>query len=75
MIGTNNTMPEIGFCEDCTHWQPPNNKMGVCLKTIDDYRKGVGIMTDDGWESGMYTGPQFGCVHFDDLEEAIEEHE
>jgi len=49
--------------------------MGVCLKTIDDYREGVGIMTDDGWESGMYTGPQFGCVHFDDLEEAIEEHE
>jgi hypothetical protein len=73
MIGTNNTMPEIGFCEDCAYWQPPNNKMGVCLKTINDYRKGVGIMTDDGWESGMYTGPQFGCVHFEDLEEDVQD--
>jgi hypothetical protein len=66
---------EIGFCEDCAWWEPPNNKMGLCLKTIHNYMEGVGIMTDDGWEAGMYTGPKFGCVHFEDSEQDIEDIE
>ena len=54
------------YCEDCKHWQEPNNKMGTCLKTINGWRDGVGTMSDDGWESGIYTGPRFGCVHFEE---------
>ena len=68
------------YCEDCKHWQEPKsvdsslwdllnilyNKMGTCLKTINGWREGVGTMSDDGWESGIYTGPRFGCVHFEE---------
>ena len=40
--------------------------MGLCIKTITGWRDGVGTMSDDGWEAGIYTGPDFGCVHFED---------
>ena len=40
--------------------------MGLCIKTIHGWRDGVGTMSDDGWEAGIYTGPDFGCVHFED---------
>ena len=63
------------YCENCKHWKQPNHKMGECLKTINDWREGVGTMSPNGWEGGMYTGPRFGCVHFeeDDREETEEE--
>jgi hypothetical protein len=22
-------------------------------------------VSDDGWEAGIYTGPEFGCVHYE----------
>ena len=50
------------YCEDCKHWKQPNHKMGECLKTINDWREGIGTMSPNGWEGGMYTGPRFGCV-------------
>ena len=59
----------MGYCEDCRFWREPNNKMGMCLKTIDGWEEGVGTMSDDGWEAGLYTGPLFGCVHFEEVEE------
>ena len=54
------------YCEDCKHWKQPNHKMGECLKTINDWREGIGTMSPNGWEGGMYTGPRFGCVHFEE---------
>tara|TARA_Y100001951_G_C11200239_1_gene216683 strand:- start:261 stop:497 length:237 start_codon:yes stop_codon:yes gene_type:complete len=52
------------YCEDCNYWREPNNKMGMCLKTIDGWEAGVGTMADLEWEAGIYTGPKFGCIHF-----------
>jgi len=60
------------YCEDCKYWREPNRKMGMCTKTINGWKEGIGTMTyvnyvlnDDGWEAGIYTGPKFGCIHFE----------
>jgi hypothetical protein len=40
--------------------------MGLCTKTVRDVgRKGMVAVSDDGWEAGIYTGPEFGCVHYE----------
>ena len=59
----------MGHCKDCRHWREPNNKMGMCLKTVPEWRAGFGTMAEDGWEAGLYTGPLFGCIHFGEEEE------
>ena len=53
------------LCINCRYWKEPNNKMGECLKTINGWESGIGTMSDSGWEGGMYTGPYFGCIHFE----------
>ena len=37
------------------------------LLLADDLRmsSGVGTMSEDGWEGGIYTGPYYGCIHFE----------
>ena len=63
-------------CNECIHWEWPDNKMGLCTKTVRDVgRKGMVAVSDDGWEvvssseiypyAGIYTGPEFGCVHYE----------
>ena len=54
------------YCEDCKYWREPNRKMGMCTKTINNWREGIGTALDDGWEAGIYTGPDFGCIHFEE---------
>jgi hypothetical protein len=53
-------------CENCRFWGKPSNKMGTCLKTIHGWKGGVGTMSDEGWEAGIYTGPEFGCIYFEE---------
>ena len=57
---------DVGYCDNCKYWKEPNNKMGMCLKTINGWEAGVGTMSEDGWEGGIYTGPYYGCVHFEE---------
>jgi len=48
------------------YWEWPDNRMGLCTKTVRDVgREGVVTMSEDGWEAGIYTGPEFGCVHYE----------
>ena len=56
----------VGVCGSCKYWKLPNNKMGTCLKTIEGWKGGVGTMADYEWESGIYTGPDYGCIYFED---------
>jgi len=58
----------MGKCKSCRFWKEPTNKMGMCTKTINGWREGFGTMSEDGWESGIYTGPEFGCIHFKESE-------
>ena len=53
-------------CKECVYWEWPDNKMGLCAKTVSDVgREGMVTMSDDGWETGIYTGPEFGCIHYE----------
>ena len=59
---------EIGRCRDCQYWKLIN-KMGDCVKTINGWIEGVGSTSDDGnWDGGIITGPDFGCVHWEEKE-------
>ena len=60
----------LGYCEDCKHWDKytSNNKMGVCRNTINGWESSVGTMSEDGWEGGIYTGPYYGCIHFEKID-------
>ena len=58
----------VGYCDCCKYWTEPSNKMGLCRKTINNSEAGVGTMSEDGWEGGIYTGPYYGCVHFKEEE-------
>ena len=40
--------------------------MGLCLKTINGWESAIGTMGDEEWESGIYTGPHYGCLHFEE---------
>ena len=61
-------------CKECKWWQVPTNKMGMCLKTVHGWRRGFGVMAAE-WESGLYTGPDFGCIHFEEGESNIKTRE
>ena len=56
----------VGVCSSCKYWRLPNNKMGTCLKTIQGWKGGVGTIADFEWEAGIYTGPDYGCIYFED---------
>jgi|TARA_R110000751_G_scaffold53587_3_gene115954 hypothetical protein len=62
-------------CENCKYWMPVSGmlkrsglvvrKMGTCLKGIHDWESGVGTLLEGELSPGIYTGPHFGCVHFE----------
>lgn len=64
-----------GLCESCVHWslaQEAKDGMGDCdsdawlrgygVKSADVKPDSVHVEDDEGW--GFFTGPKFGCVHW-----------
>ena len=59
------------FCKDCSYWKK-NTRLGECQskkwkrgywQTPGDIANDEIILEDDeGW--GCFTGPEFGCIHF-----------
>lgn len=55
-------------CKNCRHWKPWTESQGECqhdMVTVwgeEIPENGVSIYDGAG---GFYTGPEFGCVHFE----------
>lgn len=60
----------MSTCKDCRHWgmawpNPDLNKRNCNVLSNMDGDEPEGMIDDDGTTRMFYTGPDFGCVHFE----------
>ena len=59
---------EIGTCKDCRWWRSEQSQtMKPCKKEITADRYAVdGGWGDNEYKRGIVTGPDFGCIHWEE---------